>query len=312
MWVSYPPDRSHSKSYRATDAPWVLGGAGYSRDPEEHAAHVKGLYLMMETPLGEILVTKLYEQHRPELLDLESDAKTDTTVAGERMRTWLHMVRHCMLAWVVSTAARPRDRFGGILASCDTKADIVSSDISSHMNAIYDTEEYEEMAKVVREYEQYEISRGDLVQRGGSERRTREDIAELGRKMEDREVRITTAAVTAGAIDVEAATSSAANLVFAAANRGQQKMCSECMKPPFLANCHAACRKPDAADFPALWEGGSCPCRTSLSSSNSRCREMADALERGDGDTFMLLWSEWGDAGATAHIACKDSSGTMW
>ena len=143
---------------------------------------------MMETPWGEILVTKLYEQYRPELLELEDEAKADRTVAGERMRTWLSMVRNCMLAWVVSTAARPRDRFGGILASCATKADIVSSDISSHMDAIYDTDEYEEMVKIVREFEEQEISRGDVAQRGGSERRTREDIAELGRKLEDREV----------------------------------------------------------------------------------------------------------------------------
>jgi hypothetical protein len=90
----------------------------------------------MELPLGEILVTILYQKWRPELLVLERAASADTTSAGERMRTWLHMVRHCILAWIVSTAARPRDRFGEILKDLPTKADIVSPDISSHMDAI--------------------------------------------------------------------------------------------------------------------------------------------------------------------------------
>merc|ERR1711959_498166 len=61
-----------------------------------------------------------------------------------------------------------------------------------------------------------------------------------------------------------------------------------------------------------MWEGGSCACRTAMSSSNSRCREMADALERGDGNQFMRLWSEWGDDGAIAHIACVDAQGSTW
>ena len=287
-----PSDRSHSKSYRATDAPWVLGGAGYSRDPEELAAHVKGLYLIMDLPVGEILVTLLYERWRPELLALEKDAAADKTTAGERMRTWLHMVRHCILAWIVSTAARPRDRFGCILAKCDTKGEIVSSDLSWHMDAIYDTSEYAEMAKLVREYEDQEIGRGDIVQRGGSERRTREDIAALGKKMEDHEVRMTTAAATQASTVITTAASHAANAVLDAA-KCQQSMCNECRKPPFLANAHAACRQPLSAEFPALWSADCCVCRTALSSSNSRCREMADALRRGSGDEFMRLWTEW-------------------
>ena len=138
---------SHSKSYRATDASWVLGGAGYNKDPGEQAAHVQALYSEIDT-YGEILVTLLYQHWRPELLALEKAAKTNTTEAGERMRTWLHMVRHCITAWVVSTAARPRDRFGYILAACDTKADIVSPSLSAHMDAIYDTDEYAELAKL--------------------------------------------------------------------------------------------------------------------------------------------------------------------
>ena len=269
---------------------------------------------MIELPLGEILVTLLYQAWRPELLDLERDAKADKTTAGERMRTWLHMVRHCILAWIVSTAARPRDRFGCILVSCDTKGEIVSSDISSHMDAIYDTAEYAEMAGCLRDYERQEIARGDLVQRGGSERRTREDIAELGRRMEDHEVRITTAAATEASMAITTAASSAANAVLAAgaANR-QSGMCDACRKPPFLANAHAACREP--ADAPALWSADCCVCCTAFSSSNSRCREMADALRCGNGDSFMRLWAEWAaeaSSSPTTHIACVDQRGTTW
>ena len=269
---------------------------------------------MIELPLGEILVTLLYQAWRPELLDLEKAAAADKTTAGERMRTWLHMVRHCILAWIVSTAARPRDRFGCILVSCDTKGEIVSSDISSHMDAIYDTAEYTEMAGYLREYERQEIARGDLVQRGGSERRTREDIAALGRRMEDHEVRITTAAATEASTAITTAASSAANAVLAAgaANR-QSGMCDACRKPPFLANAHAACREP--ADAPALWSADCCVCRTAFSSCNSRCREMADALRCSNGDNFMRLWAEWASEESTSpttHIACVDQRGTMW
>jgi hypothetical protein len=35
----------------------------------------------------------LYKLWRPELLQLEETAAADATEAGERMRTWLHMVR---------------------------------------------------------------------------------------------------------------------------------------------------------------------------------------------------------------------------
>ena len=39
---------------------------------------------------------------------------------------------------------------------------------------------------------------------------------------------------------------------------------------------------------------------------------MADTLRRGDGNTFMRLWSEWGDEGAMKHVACVDQVGSMW
>ena len=83
---------SHAKSYRSTNAPWTLGGAGYRRDPEEMAAHVKALYQELDGGVDKI-VTKLYEQWRSELVELEKTAATTEGVAGQRMTTWLHMVR---------------------------------------------------------------------------------------------------------------------------------------------------------------------------------------------------------------------------
>jgi hypothetical protein len=303
---------AHSKSYRATDGIWTLGGAGYARDPEEQAPWVKCLMDMIDT-YGEILTTMLYKRWRPEILGLEEKAKADKTTAGERMRTWLNMVRHCITAWIVSTCARPRDRFGYIMTDLRTKGDIVAHELQSHMNEIYDTDEYEEMSKHCREYEDREIAGGDLAQRGGSERRTRADIAALGRQVADQGVCITTAAATQASTAIMTAASSVAHTVLAAANRQQHTMCAECKKPPFMSNCNSACREPSGEDaLPTMWEGGSCACRTAMSSRNSRCREMADALDRGEGDTFMRLWHEWGEDGAITHIACTDNAGSMW
>ena len=69
------------------------------------------------------VVTKLYESHRPELLLLEKDAKPGTPLFD-----WLYMIRHCITAWVVSTCARPQDRFGYILKDLPTKCEISSED----------------------------------------------------------------------------------------------------------------------------------------------------------------------------------------
>lgn len=66
---------SHSKSYHATDASWVLGGAGYNKDPGEQAAHVQALYSEMDA-YGEILVTLLNQHWRPEVSTLEKAAIT--------------------------------------------------------------------------------------------------------------------------------------------------------------------------------------------------------------------------------------------
>lgn len=84
---------AHDKSYRATNSSWTLGGSGYSRDPEEHAAHVKALYTGLESGAVDALVTKLYEEWRPEILQLQRASDDDESKAGERMRTWLHTVR---------------------------------------------------------------------------------------------------------------------------------------------------------------------------------------------------------------------------
>ena len=97
---------SHTKNYRATNASWVLGGAGYGRDPEEMAAHVKALYQELDGGSVDKIVTMLYQQWRPELLELEKTAATMEGVAGERMTTWLHMVRTTQLHAVPHSSTR--------------------------------------------------------------------------------------------------------------------------------------------------------------------------------------------------------------
>ena len=198
---------SHAKSYRATNAPWTLGGAGYGRDPELMAAHVEALYQELGGSVSDI-VTMLYTQWRPELLQLESDTAAANGVAGERMRTWLHtvraarqrillmvvqmpslfliafsgyawQVRHCIGVWVASTAARPRDRFNYILAEALTKGQIISESFSVHLTAVFASSQYAGLAAVVRRFEDAEIALGDLAHRPASERRTRLQIGTL-------------------------------------------------------------------------------------------------------------------------------------
>ena len=91
----------------------MLNGAGYrGTDPQMLAADDKALleYLYDRPEEAATLVDILYRKHRPELLTLEKQAANDLSEAGQRMNEFLHYVRHCILSWVVSTAARPRTR----------------------------------------------------------------------------------------------------------------------------------------------------------------------------------------------------------
>ena len=91
----------------------MLNGAGYrGTDPQMLAADDKALleYLYDRSEEAATLVDILYRKHRPEMLLLEQQAANDPSEAGLRVREFLHYVRHSVLSWVVSTAARPRTR----------------------------------------------------------------------------------------------------------------------------------------------------------------------------------------------------------
>ena len=85
----------------------------------------------------------------------------------------------------MSTTARPRDRFNYIMAELPTKGELVSSDFAAHLTSVFDSPQYDELARVVRFLEDAEIALGDLAQRGGSERRTRGQLGAVEQKLEE-------------------------------------------------------------------------------------------------------------------------------
>jgi hypothetical protein len=105
---------SHFDNYKGClETSYMLNSVGYrGTDPQMLASHVETLleYMYERHDEAKELVDILYRTHRPELLDLEHAAAIDTTEAGKRMREFLHYLRHCLLAWIVSTTARPRTR----------------------------------------------------------------------------------------------------------------------------------------------------------------------------------------------------------
>ena len=216
-------------------------------------------------------------------------------------------MRTCISALVVSTAARPYDRFGYILADVPSKLDIPSDDFVVIMDAVVDSEAYGNLAAIVCMHESEEIQMGELVRRGGEERRIRVQMAGLAAKVDALPQRVADAAST-GTSSVASAVASA--VVAAAAAGQQQSMCHVCKQPPFLANCRLACINPDAVGFPALLQPSCCPCRTALPSAESRCRAMADMLRRGNADAFRRAWQDWPEA--SLHAACVDEVGKTW
>lgn len=105
---------SHFDSYKGClETSYMLNSVGYrGTDPQMLASHVETLLEYMYERQEEAieLVNILYRAHRPELLELEHAVANDTTEAGDRVREFLHYLRHSILAWVVSTTARPRTR----------------------------------------------------------------------------------------------------------------------------------------------------------------------------------------------------------
>lgn len=312
---------SHATNYPATDKAWTLAGAGYSADPEVMAAHVKALYQEMNG-YAEQVVNSLYSAHRPELLALEKAASP-----GSPLSDWLHMVRHCITSWVVSTCSRPRDRFGYILKDLPTKGEIIADDFYSHMDAVDDTEEYSQLLSIVRAIEDDEIALGDLAHVPVSERHIRKDIATLKMAVEASTTSAAAAAVESSNVVAVTASTISNAIVDAASSGSQVRRCDACSSKPFILQLQHACRRPSEVN-PVGWNPSDklhgCACRQFISSDNSRCREMADVLRFGsntdeygrpvDGERveekFMRLYNEWD--GAIEHEQCVDQMNCTW
>ena len=149
-------------------------GAGYrGTEPEMQAAHDRALCEMLyEAPeQAHELVDILYRRLRPELLTLETRAKSDTSEAGARMREFLYYVRFCILSWIVSTVARPRDRLGFIDAQRPAKRFLVAAVFTEHLKPLLATSEFSALEALVRRHEEHELSLGALAQRGAQEQR---------------------------------------------------------------------------------------------------------------------------------------------
>ena len=96
-----------------------MTGAGYhGTDPEVQAAHDKVFYREKDG-LARALVDELYRRHASKMLRLEEEAATAenavdeaTRNAGQRMRSWLRFVRHCITVHIVAmrAPARPQVR----------------------------------------------------------------------------------------------------------------------------------------------------------------------------------------------------------
>eukprot|EP00966_Prymnesium_polylepis_P319821 7376249-Prymnesium_polylepis.1 len=94
--------------------------------------------------------------------------------------------------WVVSTAARPLDRFNNIIAvapdggEMPTKGELVSDAFWAHMTAVSESQQYLQILTIVRGFEQVVLAMGDLAHVGASERRTRQQIAQIPEQTAER------------------------------------------------------------------------------------------------------------------------------
>ena len=189
---------SHFDNYKGClETSYMLNSVGYhGTDPQILASHVETLleYMYERQTEATELVNVLYQTLRPELLNLENAAANDTSEAGHRVREFLHYVRHSMLAWIVSTTARPRTRdqvsfkpppfvesiltlshsstgLGLIDTDRQQKRFLVAAVYTRHLKCLVSTSQYTALQDIQRRREEYEISLGELAQCGAQERR---------------------------------------------------------------------------------------------------------------------------------------------
>ena len=151
---------------------WMLNRANYNgTKPQMQAAHDKAFSEYLQADKGRVLVDILIREHRPAFFTLEQEAlkrKTEESEdgPGHRIVECLTWIRHCLLSWIVSTAARPRSRLGLIIPRGQLKRDVVCAEFTRHLTALLKTHEYAQMEARVRFYEDAEIQLGPLANRG--------------------------------------------------------------------------------------------------------------------------------------------------
>ena len=190
---------AYTKNYQVTVGTMTLFYAGYKHldDPEIMGAWVKALFQELNG-LCRTLVDMLYAQWPPngaQLLALEAESaallakSVDTTQgvgkAAKRMNRWLKMVRMCIASWIVSCAARPRDRFSWIDEESPTKRELLDSEICAHLVPIFRSAEYAQLELIVRRFEDAEIEMGELAHRTGTECRSRSQMTGMERRLID-------------------------------------------------------------------------------------------------------------------------------
>jgi len=97
---------------------------------------------------------------------------------ADRMRAWLHMMRHCITAWVVSLAACPRDRFMHIDDESPIKLDLLAPELlGEDLRALIPNSDlFAQVREAVARREAEEIALGDLARVGASEMRIRSEV----------------------------------------------------------------------------------------------------------------------------------------
>lgn len=179
----------HERSYRSVVRSWVLGSVGYSTQPEMLASWVDVLYDELDSDgqsLTRRIVDHLYSL-RPddEMLKLEASVQYDTSREGTRLREWLHMVRVCITSWIVSCAARPRDRFYDIVEHSPIKLELICPTLLRGMISIFRTAEFATLCDRVRQREERELGMGELAHCNASERRVRSEMMGIGSRVTD-------------------------------------------------------------------------------------------------------------------------------
>ena len=164
---------------------YMLAGAEYDgTDPEMLAAHDRVFYEYMWSGGDDgvfagkagALVDALYRDRRPEILELEKQAQarkaserslpSSAEPPGTRILEFLHVMRHCIFVWIVTTTASPRDRFGYIAAARTVKRDLCAAEFVAHLAPILNSPEYAELAMAVRAAEDEELAMGTDANKG--------------------------------------------------------------------------------------------------------------------------------------------------